>query len=360
MTAQQKATVAASDLRAALRRVTPAVRPIFARAPVLTHVKVAVSGGVMTITASDLDMWIEARCRADGDVLPFTVRPGVLSALIRGASDPVTLSATPDRIVIGCGSVSAMVTNLIPAAYFPLTPGTKGDTKSASIKTETMRRALHATLPCVSKDGTRFYLQGVHFDTEGGFLTVVATDGHRLTIYDTADPWPLAPAILPAAAAKALLAMLPKGDNGALHITQSGDHLWIKQDSGHWSVYTKMIDGKYPEWRWIMPRSDRPEPIRVVIGAGTLSRLPPVNEAPTLIIAPDEGAITAKVEDQCVTFRVPADGEGEAFGLNHHYVRQMVRTLGTISLHGESPHEPFRIRAEDPGVRAVIMPMYIL
>lgn len=119
---------------------------------------------------------------------------------------------------------------------------------------------IKALLICAAKQDLRYYLQGVCVDARAnGDVTLVTTDGHRMLAYPVAVDAieSLAPGqyIIPR---EALEAVKPaKAGRTTLPITIEIDvaHGRDNKITGATSTVTPLIDGKFPDWRRVMPAS---------------------------------------------------------------------------------------------------------
>lgn len=117
---------------------------------------------------------------------------------------------------------------------------------------------IKALLICASKQDLRYYLKGVLVDARAnGDVVLVTTDGHRMLAYPVATDAieALAPGqyIIPR---EALEAVKPcKAGRVTLPITIEIDvaHGRENKITGATSVVTPLIDGKFPDWRRVMP-----------------------------------------------------------------------------------------------------------
>jgi len=106
---------------------------------------------------------------------------------------------------------------------------------------------------CVSKEETRYYLNGVYITYDKGALISVATDGHRLAAFrhTVSQDAPLESfgVIVPLAIINAI--KLNKHDN-----TGTLEHVdglkWSISHNGQ-TVTFDAIDGTFPDWRRIVP-----------------------------------------------------------------------------------------------------------
>ena len=124
---------------------------------------------------------------------------------------------------------------------------------------------IKALLICAAKQDVRYYLKGVLVDARAnGDVVLVTTDGHRMLAYPVATDAieALAPGqyIIPR---EALEAVKPcKAGRHVLPITIEIDTAKGLENkiTGATSVVTPLIDGIYPDWRRVLPKTVSGEP----------------------------------------------------------------------------------------------------
>lgn len=137
---------------------------------------------------------------------------------------------------------------------------------------------IKALLICAAKQDVRYYLKGVLVDARATDVTLVTTDGHRMLAYPVATDAieALAPGqyIIPR---EALEAVKPcKAGRVTLPITieivtapdqpdpeRAGVTIKGKTSvtiTGATSAVTPLIDGKFPDWRRVLPKTVSGEP----------------------------------------------------------------------------------------------------
>ncbi|MFZ9960669.1 MAG: hypothetical protein ACO3GP_09770, partial [Candidatus Limnocylindrus sp.] len=106
----------------------------------------------------------------------------------------------------------------------------------------------------------RYYLQGVYLDTAAG--KVVATDGHRLFAANARGVKSNYPAVIIPnetidAALKQFTGEYARGKSlGAVDVTVTIDESHIAIGTPTGSVTGKALDGRFPEWRRVVPTPD--------------------------------------------------------------------------------------------------------
>src|SRR5690606_29399190 len=104
----------------------------------------------------------------------------------------------------------------------------------------------------------RYYLNGILFVAEGTQLTLVATDGHRLALAEASldTEIPKQEVILPRKTVLELQRLLrddQEGEDGAIEIRFAGNQ--AKFSFGHMEFVTKLVEGKFPDYNRVIPRS---------------------------------------------------------------------------------------------------------
>lgn len=104
-----------------------------------------------------------------------------------------------------------------------------------------------------STEETRYYLNGVLYEVKDGKARFVATDGHRMIIFDLGDGYGEDLSfIIPSSLIKRIKADKYE-ENGEINI--NGDT--IKIDYNDTGYIEKAIDGPYPEYRRVMIPDDK-------------------------------------------------------------------------------------------------------
>jgi DNA polymerase-3 subunit beta len=119
---------------------------------------------------------------------------------------------------------------------------------------------LRAARTHTAEKDVRYYLQGVYLDTAAG--KVVATDGHRLFAANARGVKSNYPAVIIPnetidAALKQFTGEYARGKSlGAVDVTVTIDESHIAIGTPTGSVTGKALDGRFPEWRRVVPTPD--------------------------------------------------------------------------------------------------------
>jgi DNA polymerase-3 subunit beta len=223
----------------------------------------------------------------------------------------------------------------------------------------------------MSKEETRYYLNGMLWHVSDGCLRLAATDGHRLHRVSRAVPpgfEGLRDSIVPRKAIRVLSEMLACQPNVTTVRAEFGN-LRASFTVGAASLTTKLIDGTFPDYKRAIPADAksgmklRPEDLidLAELVSGVMGK-----DAPLLVLDMLEGTVAAKnPEGVKIEGRLAREIFGEpvsAVGFRHEYVATSLRPfIGrgvTMSL--ADPASPCLITAEgDERVLVVLMPMRV-
>jgi DNA polymerase-3 subunit beta len=347
--------------------------------PILSHVLLeAKKGGKLHVSATDLDVSVSAE--HDCEVL----REGAVAVSARTLFDIVkslpeataTLKkAQNNYLELSSGTAEFRIVGL-PAEDFPALPRFD-KVKFAAVAPQDLLSMIELTQFAVSTDETRYNLNGVYFEQQGGELRMVATDGHRLSLARRAmaADFGLKKGII-----------LPKKGLGELkkllqEALESGEEkpevkLGFVENSAvvarpRVTLVMRLIEGVFPDYKQVIPKqgeksvklgrlrfletlrrisllsSDKAHAVKLELGPGVLRVL---SQNPDLGEAREE---------------VPVEYQGEPLriGFNARYLTDVLQALGDkgdVVLELADDLSPGVLKPEgDDGYTAVIMPMRI-
>jgi DNA polymerase-3 subunit beta len=242
-----------NEFQALLQTVVSAV-PSKSTLPILSNVLLQAADGRLTLVATDLDISI----RTSGDATVATAGSMTLPAkkladIVRELpNDEVRCSVSGSRVKLECGSGSFTIVGL-DAEEFPQLPSTDGE-KKVTMPTEALEKGVRRSSYAVSTDEVRQVLTGVLLQVGGGRLAMVSTDGHRLARaqftgdYATEDKSIIVP---------------PKALNQVVRLAAGTVSIGVTIsknvavfDLGTTTVYTRLIDGSFPNYEQVIPKSN--------------------------------------------------------------------------------------------------------
>ena len=231
--------------------------------PILSNILLEASENTLTVIATDLEVALKATYPAKVE------RPGsiTLSAkklyeIVKELPDSEIAFATKenDWIEIVCGKVRFNIVGL-PADEFPKTANVNND-QLVEIEAGLLRTMIEKTSYAICNDETKYNLNGIFTKVErndsGQMLTMVATDGHRLSVASGSFTGQTSSQLLKGV-------ILPK--KGVLEIkkiTDEGDGLlkfgFIDTSAvlvkGETTLSMRLVDGEFPDYTRVIPTAN--------------------------------------------------------------------------------------------------------
>jgi DNA polymerase III subunit beta len=221
--------------------------------PVLTNALVETSKTGLRLTTTDLEVSVRCEVAAQVEKPGATTLPARrLSAIVRELpASEITVETDAKNIsTIRCGSSFFKIYGL-PREEFPPFPSFK-DAKVYTIRQSELKNGLRRTSYAISVDETRYVLNGILFSFKENKLTLVATDGRRLALFDSDLEFPHSHErdfIVPTKAVTELQRLL--GEDAEMQIAVS-ENLVSFELSGS-QLVSKLVEGNYPNYRQVIP-----------------------------------------------------------------------------------------------------------
>jgi len=224
--------------------------------------------------------------------------------------------------------------------------------------------AIRQTIYATDLTSTRYHLGGVMFEV-GERLTCVATDGRRLAV----SSCQLAGQV--AAVSGIVPIRILQSVSRIISVEGCGVDIWINKDSvsftcGDMSIKTQLTEGRYPDWRKVIPNTDSFSTIRcdadkflTVVRQASIANAEH-NKGMDLIISSGELTATAKTAEvgaSSVVMGCEADAPAK-LTVDHTYLADFLRSLGkeqTVEVKYKQSGDPVVLTSGD--VVGVIMPM---
>jgi DNA polymerase III subunit beta len=221
--------------------------------PVLTNALLETTKTGLRLTTTDLEVAVRCEIAAQVEKPGATTLPARrLSAIVRElpASEITVETDSKNISTLRCGSSFFKIFGL-PDEEFPAFPSFK-DAKSFTLRQAELRDGLRRTSYAISVDETRYVLNGILFSFKDNKLTLVATDGRRLALFDSDLEFPHSHErdfIVPTKAVTELQRLL--GEEGDLQISV-GENLVSFELNGS-QLVSKLVEGNYPNYRQVIP-----------------------------------------------------------------------------------------------------------
>ncbi|POY43916.1 DNA polymerase III subunit beta [Avibacterium gallinarum] len=224
--------------------------------PVLNNVLLHIEGQSLTITGTDLEVELSTQAQLNSAEQNgnFTIPAKKFLDICRSFPDgsDITVSFEEDRALVLCGRSKFNLATL-PADEYPNLADWQAEVDFITIQA-TLRRLIDATQFSMANQDARYFLNGMKFETEGNLLRTVATDGHRLAVctIPLEQDLQLHSVIVPRKGVLELARLLESNVQPAR--VQIGTNN-LRIDLGHIIFTSKLIDGRFPDYRRVLPRN---------------------------------------------------------------------------------------------------------
>lgn len=218
--------------------------------PILSNVLLKTQDNQLLVAATNLDVAISetigAKVKTEGSItVPARLMQDYVSSL---PPSTLTLEVTDNKLKLTTEHHSSTV-NGTPADDFPVMPTIeKGD--SLELTAADFKTALQQVLFAASTDEARPVLTGLYLYTEDGKLYAAATDSYRLSEKMIGEQKKDVDLLIPAHSLQDVLRVM-RDDSGVVQV--NFDEQQARFSVGPVELVTRLIEGKYPEYRKLLP-----------------------------------------------------------------------------------------------------------
>jgi DNA polymerase III subunit beta len=275
--------------------------------PILLNFLIEARDGNVIISATDLEIGIQvkipAKIESEGQI---TVPAKTFMDLINSVDEEkVELEEVDGGLMLKAKRTKTHFPTL-PASEFPRLYEEKGE-KQAVFKKDLFDKAVSRVVFSAAQDTTRPALSGVLIKSEGKGISLVSTDGYRLSLKK--DAVVKSPSknedsslLVSARVIKEILAIKGAGEMGIFTTASSNQVLFDLEDC---IVVGRLIEAEYPEYQKIIPEEfttkaqfDREEALSAVRSCSVFAR-----EAANII--------RLSIKDGIIVFSASASSVGE-------------------------------------------------
>lgn len=373
-----KVSVSQQQLAQGLGIVSRAVSPR-STLPVLSNVLLATDEGRLRLSATNLELgitcWIGAQIQEEGSLtVPARLLADLVSTL---PNDTVHLSVNLSTcsLSVHCGSSSTDIKG-IDAQEFPPMPATDVS-EGVRVKVSDFKEMIQQVAFAASTEEARPVLQGVQTTVSGSEIVMAATDGFRISVRRVALEEPVRKPlnmIIPARALNELARIAVDGESMVSMINPAGrGQVVFRLDSIE--LVSQLIDGNFPDYRVIMPRSFKSHTIlstaallKACRQAEIIARngnnvvrlnLQPMSDRPAQVEVSAQSEETGTNE---TVIDATIDGPGLVIAFNVRYLREVLEVVKTpnLVLETNDHKSPARVQpVGDENFQHVIMPMHL-
>lgn len=248
-------TISREKLQEGLTAVAASI-PAKTTLPVLANILVETTERGIRLSGTDLDIAVSTEVSADVETPgAITIPAKKLSEIARELPPaPVKIGAMGEqRITLECGRSKFKLLGL-PRDEFPTFPQVRFQ-DSWRVRSGDLQKLIGHTSFAVSTEESRPILNGVLWELRPDRMRMVATNGHRLTRMDLPIASASSPGgdlIVPPKALDQVRRLFPAEEE--LEIAQGDNHLGFR--SPFTSVFTRLIEGPYPNYEQVIPRDN--------------------------------------------------------------------------------------------------------
>lgn len=336
--------------------------------PILNNILLRTDGGRLLVAGTNLEIastqYIGAKIEKPGSI---TIPARLVSEFVTNLpSGTVELEAKDDHLHITSGKFSSVINGVVADEYPELPTVDETTAIQYEIDVEDLKKAIVQTKIAVSSDVTRAVLTGIYWHNYEGSLYLVATDGYRLAEKRLAKSDSEVSAIIPAST----LSEVSKSIGDEKQITILFDDSQVCFRTGDMEIVSRLIDGKFPDYRQLIPSSSETE---IIIKKADFSRVTKI----AALFARESGGgitVTASKENSLLSIHSIASELGEntseasaeisADGqvtLNSRYLTEVLNIVDadeiTFSFNGKLSPCVIREQVKNPDYTHIIMPL---
>lgn len=223
---------------------------------ILSHIFVKINSHQLRIIGTDLDVEICAivTLAEPAQIGEFTVPARKMLDICRALPEKseIKLTVNNEKAIVTSGK-SRFTLATLPSDGFPKME-LAANKLEFNIESQLLKDMFHRTLFSVANQDVRFYLNGLLMQLQGKQLYAVATDGHRLSMFNSNIDEELADCevIIPKKAVVELQKILNDADD-EVKMLITDKHLAVNTKTT--SFIAKLIDGKFPDYNAVIPKN---------------------------------------------------------------------------------------------------------
>jgi len=338
--------------------------------PILSNILIEAEDNILRLTATNLEVGISTV--VDCEVIEpgkTTVNAAKASKLFSSLTGEEFVLESSDNKLIVKSVNSRFSLATLPPEEFPEVE--IPEVFSVKLLSSEVDRAIKKVSYAVSRDEARYILTGVLLRSFGDKVHAVATDGHRLALYEMKAEAEEFSAIVPKKSLAELKKLLRESEEVELLLKENRLYFRV----GDTVMWTSVIEVEYPDYLAVIPEDN---PLQCVAGkeelVGALKEVSVIYDkeevrAVIINITPGNMKLTARKVDvesasEEAEVNIPVEYTGEEFeiGFNINHLLESVSSFDgdTVKILMDQPISPVLIVSdEEPELKNVIMPMKV-
>jgi len=244
-----------ADLLPALKKVA-SIAEKKNRLLILDNILLEADDSRIVLTATDLEVGLSANVQVrSSEKGRITVSAKKFLDIVKALPEDADLDFSVDtqRVTLRSGKSKFTLTTQ-PAEEYPNIESVK-DGKRFQVPQSVLRSLFSRTSFAMAANDVRYVLMGVLLEVEHGKLRVCATDGHRMAFCDMTEHLESIPntqVVIPRKGVMELLKLLQDSES-LVEVIIGINHICVVFPEVTFT--SKLIDGKFPEYKRIIPQS---------------------------------------------------------------------------------------------------------
>jgi DNA polymerase-3 subunit beta len=224
--------------------------------PVLSNFLLDIKDSKIEFTASDSEIQIKTILNhsSENELYKTTISTRKVLDILKvlQPNDEIKISDDNGKITLQSGK-SRFILQTLPALDFPLINEPEKEDCFFSIPQKTLKKMISNVSFSMATNDVRYYLNGVLFVIKEDLLSLVATDGHRLAYCEQELETQISleqAFIVPRKTIIELQKLLDEKDDFVEIVFSKNQSKFILKNT---EVITKLIDGKFPDYKRVIP-----------------------------------------------------------------------------------------------------------
>ena len=338
--------------------------------PVLRNVKITITKKGVLLQATDTEIGI--RLNMDGcenlekgeAILPAKQIKDILQE--SGSESTFLIESEKEKVLVSMGK-DRFTFPTQPTDEFP---DVEDFNESAyhEVSVKVLREVIRRTTFAIDTESNRYSLGGVLLEFVEGKICGVGTDGRRLAfqegVAECIGDHKAEGTIFPAKALQILDRALGE-DDGTVQVSVSSNRALFR--CGNVVFFTRLIEGRFPAWRRIIPETEGKTQIDILAGAlnSAVRKAAIVTKRePGVIFSFSAGKLVlhgqgGELGESNIEVPIAYSGADQQVKLNPDFFTDYLRVLEgdkNLSIYIESDGDPIHIRTDDNYIY-VVMPM---